>query len=62
MEKLGINKKDNPYMIASDFIDKHDLNPVLPLPEPYFPTHLLRHPRHSHTPCCPCHLWSTEMA
>jgi len=27
MEKLGINKKDNPYMIASDFIDKHDLNP-----------------------------------
>ena len=25
--KLGVNKNDNPYMLASNFIDDHDLNP-----------------------------------
>ena len=25
--KIGINKGDNPYMVASNFIDDHDLNP-----------------------------------
>lgn len=27
VQKIGMNKDDNVYEIANDFIDKHDLNP-----------------------------------